>query len=106
MKIEVEDAQQYLLIDFDQFLLFYPLFNAGEKVLYYKETDEKFTFLAFIDNNPVVCTKLKSEIIQEANLPDDSPEAKESALEAFRVNNLGKQHPKMRTIPFIRFGEL
>ena len=43
MKIEIR--QPMLEITWQEFELFYPLFNSGEKVLWYKEKEDKFILL-------------------------------------------------------------
>ena len=104
MKIEIR--QPMLEITWQEFELFYPLFNSGEKVLWYKEKEDKFILLTFIDNQAVTCSVLKEDIITWSNSPDNYPETMEKNIEEWKSKYLGMMSPKMGAYPFIRYGEL
>ena len=102
MKIAVE-SQDVLEIKFDEFQLLYTLFNSGDKVLWFKEKEDRFLLLAFIDV-PILCTVLKETIIAEANPPDLFPETVNNIVIGWREQWLLGQAPSHLAKPFIRFG--
>ena len=103
MRIDIE-TKDILEIGFAEFEIFYPLFNSGDKVLWFKEKDDKFILLSFIDAVPITCEVLKEDIIEWANLPDLYPETKEGAINEWRSKYLVGQTPKNLAQPFIRYG--
>ena len=102
MKFTIEEAN-ILEIKFEQFELFYPLFNSGDKVLFFKEKEDRFLLLAFIDV-PILCEVLKEDIITRANLPDLYPETVDKAIDEWRTSHLIGQAPKMFALPFEKYG--
>jgi len=102
MKLELE-TKDVLEIEFKEFQLFYTLFNSGEKVLWFKEKEDRFLLLTFIDA-PILCTVLKDDIIAEANPPDLYPETINKIVVGWREQWLQGQAPNQLAKPFIRFG--
>jgi len=102
MKLEIE-TKDVLEIEFSEFKLLYTLFNAGEKVLWFKEKEDRFLLLAFVDC-PILCTVLKDDIVREANPPDLFPETIKNIIIGWREQHLTGQTPKHLAKPFIRFG--
>jgi hypothetical protein len=102
MKISFEHTDT-LEVDFEEFKAFYPLFNAGNKVLWYMEKEDRFILLCFIDV-PIKTEILKEDIIAAANLPDTYPETTEKAINEWRAEYLVGQASTTMARPFKRYG--